>query len=191
MRDGSTTHLSAVDDAGNAVSVTQTLLSGWGSRVVTPGTGVLLNNGMMWFDPEPGRPNSVAGGKRMLSNMAPAVVRHGDGAVTSLGSSGGRKIMMCNAQLIRNIVDFGQTPQEAIDEPRVDTSNRELNMPSRFDPAIVDRLRELGHVISLRDESLMTGDFASPVGITRTADGEFHGGADPFYFPASAISVTE
>ena len=59
MTDGSTTHLSVIDRAGMAVSCTQTLLSLWGSRVTTPGTGVLLNNGMMWFDPEPGRPNSI------------------------------------------------------------------------------------------------------------------------------------
>jgi gamma-glutamyltranspeptidase/glutathione hydrolase len=57
----STTHLSMIDKDGVAVPLTQTLLGVWGSRVVVPGTGVLLNYGMMWFDPEPGRPNSVAG----------------------------------------------------------------------------------------------------------------------------------
>ena len=77
MADGSTTHLSVMDRDGIAVSCTQTLLSLWGSRVTTPGTGVLLNNGMMWFDPEPGRPNSVAGGKTPLSNMAPVVLARG------------------------------------------------------------------------------------------------------------------
>ncbi|MEJ7838736.1 MAG: gamma-glutamyltransferase [Thermomicrobiales bacterium] len=191
MRDGSTTHLSTVDTEGNAVSITQTLLSGWGSRVVAPGTGVLLNNGMMWFDPEPGRPNSVAGNKRMLSNMAPAVVRHEDGRITSLGSSGGRKIMMCNAQLIRNIVDFDATPQHAIDAPRFDTSTKQLVVPNRLQPSTVDRLTELGHDVSRRDESLMLGEFASPVAITRSVDGLFSGGADPLYFPASAIAVED
>src|SRR5205814_6496841 len=97
MADGSTTHLSVMDRDGMAVSCTQTLLSLWGSRVTTPGTGVLLNNGMMWFDPEPGRPNSVAGGKTALSNMAPLILsRHGRPWV-SLGASGGRRIMNCNA----------------------------------------------------------------------------------------------
>jgi gamma-glutamyltranspeptidase/glutathione hydrolase len=189
MRDGSTTHLSVVDAAGNAVSLTQTLLSGWGSRVVVPGTGVLLNNGMMWFDPEPGRPNSVAGGKQMMANMAPVVFRQPDGTVTSLGSSGGRKIMMCNAQLIRNIVDFGNSVQDAIDAPRFDTSTRALVLPNRLDPSAIDRLAALGHTISLRDESLMTGDFASPVGVRRQASDEFDGGADPWYFPATAAAL--
>src|SRR5207248_1564217 len=58
--DGSTSHLAVVDEAGNCITVTQTLLSLFGSGVTAPGTGVLLNNGMMWFDPRPGRPNSVA-----------------------------------------------------------------------------------------------------------------------------------
>jgi gamma-glutamyltranspeptidase/glutathione hydrolase len=191
MRDGSTTHLSTIDSHGNAVSITQTLLSGWGSRVVAPGTGVLLNNGMMWFDPEPGRPNSVAGGKRMLSNMAPAIVRHADGWITSLGSSGGRKIMICNAQLIRNLVDFDAPVQDAIDAPRFDTSTRALVLPQRLDPAVTSHLRDLGHTVSLRDESWMTGDFASPVGVRKSPTGEFDGGADPWYFPATAIAAIE
>jgi gamma-glutamyltranspeptidase/glutathione hydrolase len=191
MGDGSTTHLSTIDSHGNAVSLTQTLLSGWGSRVVAPGTGVLLNNGMMWFDPEPGRPNSVAGGKRMLSNMAPALVRHRDGWLTSVGSSGGRKIMICNAQLIRNLVDHEAPVQDAIDAPRFDTSTRVLALPKRLDPAVTGRLRDFGHDISLRDETFMTGDFASPVGVRKSPTGEFDGGADPWYFPATAIAALE
>jgi gamma-glutamyltranspeptidase/glutathione hydrolase len=189
VRDGSTTHLSTVDAAGNAVSLTQTLLSGWGSRVVVPGTGVLLNNGMMWFDPEPGRPNSVGGRKRMLSNMAPAVVRHGDGTITSLGSSGGRKIMICNAQLIRNVIDFGLDPQAALDEPRIDTSTRETIVPDSLPIATRERLATLGHAVAVRKQAVMAGEWASPVAVTRFVDGSYAGGADAFYYPATAIAA--
>jgi gamma-glutamyltranspeptidase / glutathione hydrolase len=188
VADGSTTHLGAIDAAGNVVSLTQTLLSGWGSRVVVPGTGVLFNNGMMWFDPEPGRPNSVAGGKRPLSNMAPAIVT-GDRWAASIGASGGRRIQNCIAQIIVNLLDFGLGMQDAISAPRIDASVPALAVSARLPAATRDRLAALGHHLSVRDEALFTGDFASPVGILRAADGTLTGGADPFYFPATVIGL--
>jgi gamma-glutamyltranspeptidase/glutathione hydrolase len=68
-----TTHLCAVDRQRNMVSLTNTAVSLWGSRMVVPDTGILLQNGMIWFDPVPGRVNSVAAGKRPLVNMVPAL----------------------------------------------------------------------------------------------------------------------
>ena len=189
MQDGSTTHLGAIDEAGNAVSLTQTLLSGWGSRVVAPGTGVLLNNGMMWFDPESGRPNSVGGRKRPLTNMAPVLVTKGDRIVASVGSSGGRKITCCNAELIVNLVDYGFGMDEALASPRFDASTRKLIVSDRIPAETRERLRQLGHTIELRDESLLTGDFASPVAIARSEDGALVGAADAWYFPAAAGGV--
>ncbi len=90
---GCTTHFSVVDREGNLCAVTQTLLSIFGSRVVSPSTGVLLNNGIMWFDPEPGKPNSLAPGKRCLANYCPVVGVAADGRSFALGASGGRKIL--------------------------------------------------------------------------------------------------
>ena len=189
MASGSTTHLGVIDRDGMAVSLTQTLLSLWGSRVTVPGTGILLNNGMMWFDPEPGRPNSVAGGKRPLSNMAPALVMRDGQIVASLGSSGGRRIMNCNAQLILNLVDRGMTIQEAISAPRIDASEVKLLMSARIPDSTRNALTELGHRVQVHDETSFTGGFASPVGIVKMADGTFRGGADPFYAPATAIGA--
>lgn len=189
MQDGSTTHLGVIDGAGNAVSLTQTLLSGGGSKIVAPGTGMLLNNGMMWFDPEPGRPNSVGGRKRPLTNMAPVLVTKGDQIVASVGSSGGRKITCCNAQLIVNLVDYGFGMGEALASPRFDASTRKLVVSDRIPVATRERLQELGHTIELRDESLLTGDFASPVAIARREDGTLAGAADAWYFPAAAGGI--
>jgi gamma-glutamyltranspeptidase/glutathione hydrolase len=186
VRDGSTTHLGVIDAEGNAVSLTQTLLAAFGSRVTIPGTGILMNNGMMWFDPEPGRPNSVGGRKRPLSNMAPVVVTRDGEAMASVGSSGGRRIQNCNVQIVSNIVDFGMTASEAIEAPRIDTSTRPLAISTRVDPNVRDRLAAMGHDVSPRDESLMTSDFASPVVIRRGADGALDAGADPWYFSAAA-----
>ena len=74
-----TTHFSVVDRDGNMAAVTQTLLSTFGSQFVTPKTGITMNNGIMWFDPTPGVPNSLAPGKRCLTNYTPVVAETSDG----------------------------------------------------------------------------------------------------------------
>jgi gamma-glutamyltranspeptidase / glutathione hydrolase len=186
MADGSTTHLSVMDRNGMAVSCTQTLLSLWGSRVTTPGTGVLLNNGMMWFDPEQGRPNSVAGGKTPLSNMAPVILSRDGRPWVSLGASGGRRIMNCNAQLVINLTDWRLAAQPAISAPRIDCSTSQLLLSWRFPAETAKALRAMGHRVAIRDERLFTDGFASPTAIRCTLDGVFDGGADPFYAPATA-----
>ena len=189
MADGSTTHLSAIDAAGNAVSVTLTLLSLFGSKVVVPGTGILLNNGMMWFDPEPGRPNSVAGGKQPVSNMAPALLLRDGKAAVALGSSGGRRIMSCHAQLIANVADHGMTVGPAIAAPRIDGSTPELLASGRIDAATLADLARRGHAVGVVDDTLLTGAFASPVAVQRAADGGSLGAADPYYYPATAVGA--
>jgi gamma-glutamyltranspeptidase/glutathione hydrolase len=189
MKDGSTTHLSAIDGDGNAVSITQTLLAGWGSRVTVPGTGVLFNNGMMWFDPEPGRPNSVAGDKIPLSNMAPVVITGDGGALASLGTSGGRKIAFHNLQLTMNLLDHGFGMQAAIDAPVIDISTPLLVASRHIPAATLEALAALGHEVSVRDPSRGTGDFASPAGVLRHDDGTLEGGADPWYYPASTDAL--
>jgi gamma-glutamyltranspeptidase/glutathione hydrolase len=189
MKDGSTTHLSVIDAEGNAVAITQTLLSLWGSRVTVPGTGVLMNNGMMWFDPEPGRPNSVGPRKRPLSNMAPAIVTRDGKVRASIGSSGGRKIMNCNAQVIANLAAFGLSMGEALAAPRIDTSTRALNVSSRLGPSVQQELANLGHPVNAVNESLQTGGFASPTGVSRDQDGTLEAASDAWYFPATAKAL--
>ena len=73
-----TTHLTVCDADGTMVAMTSTLLSTMGSRVVLPRSGVLMNNGVMWFDPRPGQANSIAPGKRPLTNMCPVIFGAGD-----------------------------------------------------------------------------------------------------------------
>ena len=83
---GATSHISVVDRDGNMVSLTQTLMSVFGSFIMLPETGILMNNGMMWFDPRPNTPNSVAPGRRPLSNMCPVIGRVKDGRKFALGA---------------------------------------------------------------------------------------------------------
>jgi len=117
-----TTHFSVVDRHGNMCSVTQTLLSIFGSRVVSPSTGLLLNNGIMWFDPEPGKPNSLGPGKRCLGNFCPVIGEGGDGRRFALGASGGRKIIGAVLQIISFLMDHGLTLEEAFHQQRIDMS---------------------------------------------------------------------
>ena len=121
-REGCTTHFSVVDRAGNLCAVTQTLLSVFGSRVVSPSTGIPLNNGIMWFDPEPGKPNSLAPGKRCLGNYCPTVGEAPDGRRFALGASGGRKIVGTVLQIGSFLIDHGMSLEDAFHAPRIDMS---------------------------------------------------------------------
>jgi gamma-glutamyltranspeptidase / glutathione hydrolase len=139
-----TTHLTVIDRKGNIVALTQTLLSVFGSRVMLPGTGILMNNGIMWFDPRPGSPNSLAPGKRPLSNMVPTVVTRADGSgLMGLGASGGRRIMAAVAQLVSFVADFGMDLDRAFATPRIDVSGEAaVTVDVRLDPAIRRALAE-------------------------------------------------
>lgn len=119
---GCTTHFSVVDRAGNMCAVTQTLLSIFGSRVVSPSTGLLLNNGIMWFDPEPGKPNSLGPGKRCLANYCPVVGEDSRGRRFALGASGGRKILGTVLQIASFLIDYGQSLEAAFHQGRIDMS---------------------------------------------------------------------
>lgn len=121
-RAGCTTHLCVIDKDGNMVALTQTLLSLFGSRVVLPETGVPMNNGVMWFDPRPGRPNSIGPAKRPLSNMLPVLGLHNDAPWLAMGASGGRRIMPAVMQLLSFLIDYRLPLDEAFHQPRIDAS---------------------------------------------------------------------
>jgi gamma-glutamyltranspeptidase/glutathione hydrolase len=117
-----TTHFSVVDREGNMAAVTQTLLSIFGSKFVLPQSGVLMNNGIMWFDPAPGGANSLEPGKRCLTNYTPVVAHAADGRRLALGASGGRRILPAVTQMLSFVMDFGMDLDAAIHQPRIDAS---------------------------------------------------------------------
>jgi gamma-glutamyltranspeptidase/glutathione hydrolase len=140
---GCTTHISVVDADGNCVALTQTLLSVFGSKLMLPSTGILMNNGIMWFDPRPGRPNSIAPDKVPLSNMCPVVVDRGDGLRFAAGASGGRRIMSAVMQLLSFLVDYRMSVDEAVHQPRIDVSGTPwVTAFASLDPAVVERIAE-------------------------------------------------
>ena len=182
--DSGTTHLCAMDAEGNAVSLTNTLMGGFGSGFVPKGTGVVMNNGMMWFDPVPGRVNSIMPGKYPLNNMTPALVMGPDGVRMAVGASGGRRITNCVTQLISKVVDFSMGPQEAIDSPRVDCSLPVTSVDTRMPAEVVAELESRGHRIYVIGDDHVQGGFAgfaSPVAIVRDSDSGFRAGVDTFH----------
>ncbi len=182
--DPGTTHLCAMDADGNAVSLTNTLMAGFGSGFVPKGTGVVMNNGMMWFDPIPGRVNSIMPGKYPLNNMTPALVLGPDGVRMAVGASGGRRITNCVTQLVSKVVDFGMGPQEAIDSPRVDCSLPVTSVDPRLPADVIAELAARGHRIYVIGDNHVQGgfaSFASPAAIVRDSDGGFRAGVDTFH----------
>jgi gamma-glutamyltranspeptidase / glutathione hydrolase len=124
-----TTQYSVVDGDGMAVSVTYTLEAGFGSKIVVPGAGFLLNNEMGDFNAAPGLtteagligtpPNLAKPGKRMLSSMTPTILAKDGKLVAVVGSPGGRTIINTVLDVVLNIVDFGRDIQAAVDAPRM------------------------------------------------------------------------
>ncbi len=131
-----TTHLSVIDRDGNMVALTQTLLSLFGAKAVLPETGVLMNNGINWFDPRPGRPNSIGPGKRPLSNMLPVLGLVDDEPWIAIGASGGRRILPAVLQLVSFQADCGLSLADAFHRPRIDASAPgEVGVDPRLEPA--------------------------------------------------------
>jgi gamma-glutamyltranspeptidase / glutathione hydrolase len=129
----STTHIAIVDRNGNIVTLTQTLLSLFGARIVLPGTGILMNNAINWFDPVPGGVNSIARNRRGLANYAPAVMT-GEGATIGIGGSGGRRIIPAVFQLLAMSADFGFNLEQALHQPRIDVSGSDVVVADRRMP---------------------------------------------------------
>jgi gamma-glutamyltranspeptidase/glutathione hydrolase len=156
-----TTHISIVDQNGNAAALTYTLNGTYGSGVTVPGLGFLLNNEMDDFSAKPGTPNmfGLLGGdanaiqprKRPLSSMTPAIVLRGGAPYIVLGAPGGSRIITAVLQVFLNIVDFGLNVQEAIDRPRFHHQWQPdvLLLESAFSPDTVELLKARGHNVGV------------------------------------------
>ena len=171
MADECTTHVSVIDKHRNMVALTNTAVSLWGSRVVVKDTGILMNNGMIWFDPEPGKPNSIASGKRALVNMVPALGFRRGAPYFTTGAPGGRAIISAIPQVIVNLLDGGASPQAAIEAPRLHAEGAEVVVGDRFDPKAIAALERRGHRVVVKPESYSTLNFARPVMIRVTGKG--------------------
>lgn len=174
---GATSHISVVDRDGNMVSFTQTLMSVFGSFIMLPETGILMNNGMMWFDPRPNTPNSVAPGRRPLSNMCPVIGKTQNGRMFALGACGGRQIFPAVFQILSFLCDFGMDTTNALHQARVDVSGTDLiTIMDSMNSDAVDNLRVKFTNTRVRKNSVAPGLFGVPQLVVMEPSGSMSGG---------------
>jgi gamma-glutamyltranspeptidase / glutathione hydrolase len=157
-----TTHLSVIDNNGNAISVTTTLNGGYGSRTVVSGAGFILNNEMDDFSVKPGVPNmygavgneknAIAPGKRMLSSMTPTIVLKNNKPYLVVGTPGGTTIPTSVYQTVVNILEFGMTAEEAVNKPKFHHQwlPDMIFIEKDFDAAVKKQLEAMGYKITVR-----------------------------------------
>ena len=183
-----TTHFSIVDRWGNAVAITTTLNSAYGSLVTVAGAGFLLNNEMDDFAAKPGHPNqfglvegeqnAIAPGKRMLSSMSPTIVENPAGELFFVtGTPGGSTIITTVLQTVLHVIDFGMRVDQAVLAPRVHHQHLPDQIfwePRGLEPDVITRLEAMGHHLVERPE--FSGDVQA---IMRLPDGTFTTFSDP------------
>jgi gamma-glutamyltranspeptidase/glutathione hydrolase len=159
-----TTHLSVIDAAGNAVSVTTTLNGSYGSRTVVSGAGFILNNEMDDFSVKPGVPNmygavgaeanAIAPGKRMLSSMAPTIVLKNQQPYLVVGTPGGTTIPTSIIQTLVNMIDYKMTPEDAVNQPKFHHQwlPDEIMVENDFNMSTIRQLEAMGYKMVKRGQ---------------------------------------
>ncbi len=182
-----TTHLSVVDNEGNAVAVTTTLNGGFGCSVVVGGAGFLLNNEMDDFSIKPGFPNyyglvgaeanAIQPEKRMLSSMTPTIITENGNLKMVVGTPGGSTIITSVFQTIQNVLEHGLSMQQAVELPRFHHQwlpDKIMYEKNCFSPEVIQELKAKGHEMEERK-----GPSGRVDAILVRKDGSLEGGADP------------
>ncbi len=182
--DAGTSHLSVIDDRGNAVACTTTINTPFGSMVVAERTGIVLNNEMDDFSAQPGvanvyglvgsQANAVAAGKRPLSSMSPTLATRDGRAVLAVGGSGGPRIISATLQVLLNALVFDMDAAAAVGAPRLHAQWMPpvVAVESDFPEATAGALRRRGHDLRA------VGPLAA-VQMARRRGNGFEGAADP------------
>jgi len=152
----STSHLSVTDAAGNMVALTQTINSFFGSGVIVPETGIIMNNEMDDFSFNPKSFNAPGSGKIPLSSMSPTIIKKEGKPFMVLGTPGGTRIFTAMAQIISNVVDFGMNMDEAIESPRMhycafEGEKQSICCENRLPSITVKTLRILGKEVEVKE----------------------------------------
>ena len=190
---GCTSHLSVVDRNGTMVALTNTLLSRFGSHVTLPNAGMLMNNGMMWFDPRPNQPNSIAPGAQPLANMSPLVLSRDGKPVLAIGAAGGRTIFPTVLQLVSYLADFGVSLEAAFHRPRIDASTPTIKINALAEPDVAASVGRK-FPVEIVEDTLYPVNFSIPSAVMREGGRGFVGMTHPSspwsaVIPAAAADV--
>ncbi|MEH7884984.1 gamma-glutamyltransferase [Bacillus sp. JJ1609] len=143
---GETTHFSVTDRWGNVVSYTTTIEQLFGTGIMVPGYGIMLNNELTDFDAIPGGANEVQPNKRPLSSMTPTIVYQNDRPVLTVGSPGGPTIITSVLQTILHAIEYDMELKAAVEEPRIYTNNlNSYRYEEGISPEIISSLNSMGH----------------------------------------------
>ncbi|MBB6305830.1 gamma-glutamyltransferase [Xanthobacter tagetidis] len=186
MRGGDTVWIGTVDKEGHCVSLIQSICDGFGSGLVIPGTGVLMQNRGKYFALDTTSPNRVAPRKRCFHTLIAGLLYRDGAPELVYGTMGGEGQPQTQAALVVRIIDYGLSPQEAIEAPRwlqgrmLDLSQpgSQLNLEGRVADKVVRELRQLGHRVALTTDYSDLMGHAGAILIDRKT-GVLHGGADP------------
>jgi gamma-glutamyltranspeptidase/glutathione hydrolase len=166
-----TSNLCVVDASRTCVALTTTLGGAFGSGAVIRGTGILLANTMTWFDPRPGHPSSIAGGKRILWAPSPAVVSRSGEPWLAVGGSGGRRLISGVARAILAAIHHADGPQDAVNGFHVHDEGTGTLVDVRVPLAAREELARMGHRVVPTEETLASASFGRFNAIMVDGDG--------------------
>lgn len=167
----STTQVNAVDKDGRMVAITFTLLNRFGARALSERTGILLNNGMSWFDPRPDRVTTLTPNAYAPSNMCPVAITDDRGPFAVLGAAGGNQIVPVMSQLTAMLVMAKLDPEDAMNTPRMSTGpSRDITVNVDMDPAWLDALAAIA-TLKPAQQTIFPRPFAAPDVLGRRGQG--------------------
>ena len=181
--DGDTTGFVVADGRGNVISVIQSLFNAFGSGIVVPGTGVVLQNRGRHFSMDPAHPNAFAPGQRPFHTLVAAIATRDERPLFGFATMGGNGQAMFHTQVLTNLIDYGMDMQEAIERPRFligaflpDDPADAIYVESRVGARVLRALARKGHPVKAGPEFLNRVGHAHGIAF---ADGTLMGGADP------------
>ena len=177
---GDTVYVSVIDGNGNACSFINSLYEAFGTGLVVPDTGIVLQNRGAQFSTDPEHPNFLEPAKRPYNTIIPGMITRNSNLVSSFGVMGGFQQPQGHLQVVSNMVDFGMNPQEALDSARfrISIEDETVFAEDSFDQEVISGLESKGHSVSV-NSGVNRGFFGGGQIINRNGEGVLIGGSDP------------